>query len=129
MAQPEPHPPGAKPAKARIAGFALRRHTGRVFRWDLPRPESEGCSFRGRLSATDRRLSRVGTGTFDGPFQAPYGHGIGAMREIRNATVHALLVGAVAPAHRRTLRTWIDAEGQAYLAHRGDQGPLIDSFG
>ncbi len=77
--------------------FGLRRLMGRLFRWDRPATEREGWSFRARLSDTDRRQSLVEPGTLDGPFAVLYVHAMEAVSEIRNATVHAVLVWALEP--------------------------------
>jgi len=69
---------------------------GRLFRWDRP-TEPEGWSLRSRLSDTDRRDSIVAPGTLDGPFAVVYVHAMEAVSEIRNATVHGVLVWALEP--------------------------------
>ena len=76
--------------------FALRWSMGRLFRWDRP-PEPGAWSFLARLSDTDRRLSMVEPGTVDGPFTTVYVHAMEAVSEIRNATVHGVIVWALQP--------------------------------
>ena len=76
--------------------FWLRWFMGRLFRWDRP-TEPEGWSLRSRLSDTDRRDSIVAPGTLDGPFAVVYVHAMEAVSEIRNATVHGVLVWALEP--------------------------------
>jgi len=81
--------------------FGLRRWLGRVFRWDAPSgaiPDGAGPhSFLARLTEEDRRRSLVLPGSADGAFTVLYVHPGEALREIRNATVHAFLVQALEP--------------------------------
>jgi len=77
--------------------FWLRWFIGRLFRWDRTPVEQEAWSFRARLSATDRQDSIVAPGTLDGPFSVVYVHAMEAVSEIRNATVHGVLVWALKP--------------------------------
>ena len=76
--------------------FWLRWSLGRLFRWDGPRAETE-APFWSRLGETDRRQSIVEPGSLDGPFTVVYVHAMEAMSEIRNATVHGVLVWALEP--------------------------------
>ncbi len=76
--------------------FWLRWSLGRLLRWDGPPAETEAL-FWSRLSETDRRQSLVEPGTLDGPFSVVYVHAMEAVSEIRNATVHGVLVWALEP--------------------------------
>ncbi len=78
--------------------FALRRLLGRVFRWDHPPADVASWSLRPRLADADRGRSLVTPGTADGPFTVVYVHPAEAVSEIRNATVHSVVVWAIAPA-------------------------------
>lgn len=77
--------------------FALRRLLGRAFRWDGSPPDPAEWSLRSSVSAPDRQASLVEPGTLDGPFIVVYVHATEAVSEIRNATVQAFLVWAIAP--------------------------------
>ena len=76
--------------------FSLRWSLGRLLRWDSPPAEAE-ASFCSRLSETDRQQSIVEPGTLDGPFTVVYVHAMEAVSEVRNATVHGVLVWALEP--------------------------------
>jgi hypothetical protein len=76
--------------------FSLRWSLGRLLRWDGHPAETE-ASFCSRLSETDRRQSIVEPGTLDGPFTVVYVHAMEAVSEVRNATVHGVLVWALEP--------------------------------
>ena len=76
--------------------FWLRWSVGRLLRWDGPPAETEAL-FWSRLGETDRRQSLVEPGTLDGPFSVVYVHAMEAVSEIRNATVHGVLVWALEP--------------------------------
>jgi hypothetical protein len=86
--------------------FALRWWLGRRLRWDGPVPAPEAWSYRTRLTEADRRESMVEPGTLDGPFSVLYVHRSEAVSEIRNATVHALLVWALKPSQDGYLLYW-----------------------
>ena len=82
--------------------FALRWALGRVFGWDEEPADTDDWSYRSRLTDEDIDRSTVATGTKDGPFTLLYVLENEALSEIRNSTVHAFLVTAVAPVSERT---------------------------
>ncbi len=77
--------------------FRLRMALGRWFRWDSDRPHAPGDSFLARLDADDRARSRVEPGSPDGLFTLLVAFSHESVSEIRNATVHAFSVMALAP--------------------------------
>ena len=74
---------------------SLRLALGRLFGWD-EQPPVPVSSYASRLTEEDRRTSLVAPGTPDGPFQVLYVSPREAISEIRNATVHAFSVMALA---------------------------------
>jgi hypothetical protein len=78
--------------------FGLRWFLGRLFRWDRAPANREEWSFAARLSDADRRQSLVEPGSPDGFFTVVYVDAMEAVSEIRNATVHGVLVWALEPA-------------------------------
>lgn len=76
--------------------FALRSALGRVFGWDREPADAAAESFVHRLSTEERARSRVPPGTPDGPFRVLFVGDDEAISEIRNPTVHAFSVLALA---------------------------------
>lgn len=76
--------------------FALRAALGRIFGWDREPAEAGAESYLHRLSSEERALSRVPPGTPDGPFTVLFVGDGEAISEIRNSTVHAFSVLALA---------------------------------
>jgi hypothetical protein len=76
--------------------FALRALLGRVFGWDRDPPQASRESYLHRLTEHDRASSLVAPGTQDGPFRILFVSQREAISELRNATVHAFSVLALA---------------------------------
>lgn len=77
--------------------FALRSFLGRVFGWDVERPEARTQSFQNRLTEQDRARSTVVPGTPEGPFRVLYAFESEAVAEAINKTVHAFSCLALEP--------------------------------
>jgi len=76
--------------------FGLRWRLGRVFGWDREPSGAPDESFLHRLSAADLDSSLVAPGTREGPFRIVYVSQQESISEIRNGTVHAFSVFALA---------------------------------
>ena len=87
-----------RPGLAVRALLGLRWFLGSLLGWDREPQHVESWSYRSRLSEDDRARSHTAPGTLEGPFTLLYEHDAEAVSEIRNATVHAFLATAVAPA-------------------------------
>jgi len=86
---------GASPAVRLL--FRLRGALGSWLGWDREPVGAPAGSYLGRLSDADREASRVVPGTREGPFRVLYVTPRESVSEVRNATVHAFSVFALAP--------------------------------
>lgn len=77
--------------------FALRALVGRLFGWDSAAHAHPEDSYLPRVGDELRRRSEVAPGSADGVFRLLYLLPRESLAEIRNATVHAFLVQALAP--------------------------------
>ena len=86
---------GASPAVRLLS--RLRGALGRRLGWDREAGRAPARSYLDRLSDADREASRIAPGTREGPFRVLYVTPHESVSEVRNATVHAFSVFALAP--------------------------------
>ena len=105
----------------------LRFFLGRLFRLDAESDDGGAGSFAGRLTTEDRARSSVPAGTRDGHFRIVYRFENEQLVELRNRTVHAAALSALAQTpdgYRYYFAIYVEAVGwitPLYMA-------LIDPF-
>ena len=83
-------------SSAARALLRLRFFLGRIFRLDAESDDAGATSFAARLTAEDRARSSVPAGTRDGHFRVVYRFENEQLVELRNKTVHAAALSALA---------------------------------